>query len=143
MKSDTSPPPILIVDDNEDDVLLLSRRLKAAGVKNPLVHFRTGGDAFLYLKELCAPTPPRALPLLMFLDINMQGLSGFDVLLWTRQQQPLAPMKIFMMSGANEEFDAQIATKLGADEFLAKFPATAELAGLLAPLFGSPSSSAR
>lgn len=139
MKADTSPPPILIVDDNEDDVLLLSRHLKATGIKNPLVHFRTGGDAFLFLKQFCEPASQRnPLPVLMFLDINMQGLSGFDVLLWARQQQPLGGMKIFMLSGANEEWDAQIASKLGADEFLEKFPAPATLAELLAPICALP-----
>lgn len=135
MKADSSLPPLLIVDDNEDDVILLTRLLKRAGVKNPLVHCRTGGDAFLYLKKFCEPAGARtSLPVLMFLDINMQGLSGFDVLLWARQQQPLAAMKIFMLSGANEEWDAQIAAKLGADEFLEKFPEPAVFAELVGPI---------
>lgn len=122
----------MVVDDNDDDVMLLSRHLKAAGIKNPVLHFRNGGDAFMYLKQFCAPTPSRTpLPAVMFLDVNMQGLSGFDVLVWARQQSALERLKIFMLSGANELWDAQIAAKLGADHYLEKFPDPTELRDLL------------
>lgn len=126
----------MVVDDDDDDVTLLAQRLKVAGIKNPLLHFRTGGDAFLYLRQFCLP-PPGArkppLPVAMFLDINMQGLSGFDVLIWARQQPAFRGLKIFMLSGAKEEWDEQIAAKLGADVFLEKFPEPAVFQELLAP----------
>ena len=135
MKSDTLLAHVMVVDDNDDDVLLLTRHLKAAGIKNPVLHFRNGGDAFMYLKQFCGAAPTRTnLPVVMFLDVNMQGLSGFDVLVWARQQPALEPLKIFMLSGANELWDAQIAAKLGADHYLEKFPDTLELRDLLAGL---------
>ncbi len=133
MKADTLLPPVMVVDDDDNDVLLLTRHLKTAAVKNPVLHFRNGGDAFMFLKQFCEPSPPRALlPVAMFLDVNMQGLSGFDVLVWARQQPQLEELKIFMLSGANELFDAQIATKLGADQYLEKFPAPTVLKELIA-----------
>ena len=133
MKSDTLLPHVMVVDDNDDDVLLLTRHLKAAGIKNPVLHFRNGGDAFMYLKQFCGVAPSRAkLPVVMFLDVNMQGLSGFDVLVWARQQPALEQLKIYMLSGANELWDSQIAAKLGADHYLEKFPDPLELRDLLA-----------
>jgi CheY-like chemotaxis protein len=135
MKADTLLPPVLVVDDDDDDVHLLARRLKTAGVTNPILHFRDGGSAYVYLKDLCHPSPaPENLPSVMFLDVNMEGLSGFDVLIWTRQQASLQQMKIFMLSGSNEIWDAQIAAKLGANEYLEKFPEPAALRALLAPV---------
>jgi CheY-like chemotaxis protein len=132
MIPDPSLPPIMIVDDDEDDMLLLARRLQAAGVRNRLLNFRNGGEAFLFLKPFCPPAESRGkLPAIMFLDVNMPGLSGFDVLAWVRQQPALANMKVFMLSGANEAWDAQIATKLGADEYLLKFPPAESLTALL------------
>lgn len=132
MKADYLPAPIVIVDDNEDDTLLLTRNLRSAGVRNPVLQFRNGGDAFLFLKKFCdTPGQRGGLPALMFLDVNMQGLSGFDVLAWARQQPALERMKIFMVSGANEIWDAQIAAKLGADDYLEKFPDAAALKDLL------------
>lgn len=122
----------MVVDDDDDDVVLLTRHLRTAGIKNPVLHFRDGGDAFVFLKQFCIPNRTKTrLPLAMFLDVNMQGLSGFDVLVWARQQPALEPMKIYMLSGANELWDAQIAAKLGADQYLEKFPEPAVLRDLL------------
>jgi DNA-binding response OmpR family regulator len=140
MKADTMHPPVMIVDDNEDDSMLLVRHLKSAGVKNPLLQFRNGGDAFMFLKQFCDSGGTNAqLPVVMFLDINMQGLSGFDVLVWARKQSALDKMRIYMLSGANELWDAQIAAKLGADEFLEKFPEPATFRELLSPVCALPS----
>lgn len=139
MKADTLLPPIMIVDDNEDDATLLIRHLKSAGVKNPLLQFRNGGDAFMFLKQFCTDEGTNArLPVVMFLDINMHGLSGFDVLVWARKQPILDSMKIYMLSGANEDWDAQIAAKLGADEFLEKFPEPVAFRELLSPVCALP-----
>lgn len=138
MKPDGLLPPVMIVDDSDDDALLASRCLKAAGLKNPLLHFRSGGDAFMFLKQFCPPqTTNSQPPFLMLLDVNMDGLSGFDILLWTRQQPQFKDLKIFMLSGVNEEWDAQIAAKLGADEYLEKFPEPAVIAGLLSDVLTS------
>ncbi|MEO5957902.1 MAG: response regulator [Opitutaceae bacterium] len=132
MKPDSSLPPLMIVEDDEDDMLLLARRLQSAGVKNTLLHFPNGGEAFMFLKHFCPPEKTAdPLPCLMFLDVNMPGLSGFDILAWTRQQPALAAIKIFVLSGASEEWDAKIAAKLGADEYLTKFPEPAVLSDLL------------
>jgi CheY-like chemotaxis protein len=143
MKADTLLPHVMVVDDNDDDVLLLTRHLKAAGIRNPVLHFRNGGDAFMFLKKFCPPVSTRTQPpVVLFLDVNMQGLSGFDVLVWARQQPALQPIKIFMLSGANELWDAQIAAKLGADHYLEKFPDPAELRDLLSSVCTVPDSTA-
>jgi CheY-like chemotaxis protein len=137
-----SVQPLLIVDDDEDDVLLLARRLRQVGIKNTQLHFKNGGDAFMFLKHFCPPEKcADPLPCVMFLDVNMPGLSGFDVLIWARQQPALAAMKIFMLSGANEKWDAQIAAKLGADEYLLKFPEADALTALMATARASPARS--
>lgn len=133
MKSSEPLPSFMVVDDDEDDVLLLASLLKKAGIKNPLLQFRNGGDAFIFLKQFCPPEATQIqLPALMFLDINMPGLSGFDVLVWARQEAAMENLKIVILSGANEEWDAQIAKKLGADQYLLKFPKPDELASLIA-----------
>lgn len=136
MKADTLLPPVMVVDDNDDDVQLLTRQLKTAGVKNPILHFRDGSDAYVYLKQLSESTAPAKpargrRPAVVFLDVNMGGLSGFDVLLWTRRQPALKELKIYMLSGAREIFDAEIAAKLGADDYFEKFPEPAMLRALL------------
>lgn len=132
MKPDRALPPLMMVDDDPNDALLFARRLKEAGIHNPLLHFRNGGDAFMYLKQFCTGEKPvEQRPCLMFLDVNMPSLSGFDVLAWARQQPALRGLRIVMVSGATEPWDSKIAAKLGADGYFMKFPDAAKLGSLL------------
>ena len=132
MKSDRALPPLMMVDDDQNDALLFARRLQEAGIRNPLLHFRNGGDAFMFLKRFCdEPKTAEPRPCLVFLDVNMPNLSGFDVLAWARQQPALRGLKIVMLSGATEPWDAKIAAKLGADGYLVKFPEATKLARML------------
>ncbi|WP_158277449.1 response regulator [Opitutus sp. ER46] len=133
MKTDRALPPLMMVDDDQDDAVIFARRLKDAGVPNPLLHFRNGGDAFMFLKQFCVgEKPPESRPCLMFLDVNMPNLSGFDVLAWARLQPALRGMKIIMLSGATEPWDSKIAAKLGADGYLTKFPDPMKLKKVIA-----------
>ncbi len=123
----------MMVDDDQNDAMMFVRRLKDAGVENPVLHFRNGGDAFVYLKQFCTgDRSPELCPCMMFLDVNMPNLSGFDLLAWARQQPALRSMKIIMLSGATEPWDAKIAEKLGADDYLMKFPDRHRLADIVA-----------
>ncbi len=123
----------MMVDDDHDDALIFTRQLKHAGLPNPVLHFPNGGDAFIYLKQFCVGEKPLdQRPCLVFLDVNMPNLSGFDILAWARQQPALEGMKIIMLSGATEPWDAKIAEKLGADDYLMKFPEPEALSDLLA-----------
>lgn len=132
MKPDHALPPLMMVEDDQNDALIFARRLKEAGVPNPLLHFRNGGDAFMFLKQFCdGAKPAEQRPCMVFLDVNMPSLSGFDVLAWARQQPALQGMKIIMLSGATEPWDAKIAAKLGADDYLMKFPDATKLATVL------------
>ena len=132
MKADRALPPLIMVDDDQNDAVLFTRRLKEAGVANPLLHFRNGGDAFMFLRQFCVGEKPLdQRPCLVFLDVNMPNLSGFDVLAWARQQPALHGMKIIMLSGATEPWDAKIAEQLGADGYLVKFPPANELSAVL------------
>lgn len=132
MRPETALPPLVMVDDDTNDATLFVRRLKDAGVPNPVLHFRNGGDVFMYLKEFCdGKRAVEQRPRLIFLDVNMPSLSGFDVLAWARQQPALQGMKIIMLSGATEPWDSRIAAKLGADGYLMKFPSPEKLAAVL------------
>ncbi len=133
MNPDALLTPLMIVDDSANDVTLLAHRLQEAGVRNTLLNFRNAEEAFKFLKPYLMPGKiDDRLPCAMFLDVNLPGPSGFHLLTWMRQQPAFAQMKIFVLSGAGEPSDAQIAITFGANKYFRKFPEPAELARLLA-----------
>jgi DNA-binding response OmpR family regulator len=58
----------------------------------------------------------------VILDIKMQGLSGFDVLSWVRNQQQFSRLHVIILSGSSLEEDRVEAAQLGADAYFAKTP---------------------
>ena len=129
-------PPILIVDDTDDDVFLLKHALQALGVKNRHVVFSDGTEVLTYLKGVCAMAhddgPP--LPAMMFLDLRMPRVGGFEVLEWIGEQPELSDLPVVVLSTSTLEADQQKSLALGAVAYLIKYPKPSDLATLLAPL---------
>lgn len=114
--------PILLLDDSHEDLFLTKRMLARAGLQNPIVTIDVGEEALSYLKAATLPQVSELRPLVMFCDVKMPGLSGFDVLKWIRDQPALAGMPVYMLSGADLESDRATARTLGAAGYLVKFP---------------------
>jgi two-component SAPR family response regulator len=64
--------PIIIIDDDEDDKEILEEILREFDLKNKLVWFNNCKDAYGYLKSTSEQ------PFLIFSDVNLPGLTGFD-----------------------------------------------------------------
>jgi CheY-like chemotaxis protein len=126
----TLSPAICLVDDNPDDLFFTRRLLERAGVRDPLLTFSSGRDALTYLLDVAARhhEPGWHLPRAIILDGNMPGLDGFDVLCTVRSLPLFNRVKIVMLSGSRKPDDPRRASDLGADAYLAKFPAADELA---------------
>src|SRR5262249_52052648 len=118
----------LLVDDNEDDVFFMRRAFKDAQLKNELRVVNSGEEAIEYLSN-SGPfsnrekNPP---PDLVFLDLKMPGLDGFEVLSWIRQNQRLS-VPVAVLTSSPEDSDRKRAGALGADCYLLKPPTQAML----------------
>jgi len=91
---------ILLVDDNEADNIFHSRAIKKAEVCEH-VEIATGGEEALNYIEKCAGVSlPK--PDLIFLDINMPGMSGFEFLEEYGKLDPKLKSKIvvFMLTSS-------------------------------------------
>lgn len=119
MKAERELSPILFVDDEDEDFFLVYRLLKTSGVKNPVARLAHGADAIQFLRRECSSARR---PWLIFLDVKMPQISGFDVLAWIRARPEFAGAKVIMLSNSEFEADMCRAARLGADEFLKKFP---------------------
>ena len=127
---------ILIVDDNEDDIFALKRAIKKANLPNPLQVVRHGQEAVDYLSATGRfsdrATFPQ--PILIFLDLKMPFLGGFEVLAWIRAQPALRHVVVVILTGSDELKDHQRAYALGARSYLVKPPSPTDLQQLMQSL---------
>lgn len=122
-------PQILIADDDEDDRFILRRTLEKADVHNPVVVFDDGDDLLDFLGDrMSAP------PCLLFLDLNMPRMTGFDVLSALRQRG-LGGIATVVVSGSARDEDRDRAKALGACGYLVKFPPPTQLAEIVQVMF--------
>lgn len=124
---------ILIVDDNDDDVFALQRALKKTATANPQQIVTNGREAVAYLagSGRYAERATYPLPFLVFLDLKMPLMDGFEVLGWLREQAHLNQIVVIVLTGSDELKDHQRAYALGARSYLVKPPSPADLQQIL------------
>ncbi len=127
------PETILIVDDNEDDIFALKRVLKKANILNPHHVAKHGHEAFDYLSGpgAFADRQKYPLPCIVFLDLQLPLMNGFEILSWVGQQPELADIVVVVLSGSDEVKDHQRAYALGARSYLVKPPTAEDLTRLI------------
>lgn len=111
---------ILLVEDNDDDLFFFRRLISKAGLRSSLAVSTDGQDAIDHLRQqIVSDTPPR----LVFLDLKLPLLGGFEVLQWIRSQSALARTVVVALSSSSEARDVRQAYALGAQGYLVKYPA--------------------
>ena len=113
---------ILHIDDSEDDRFLFKRAWQRAGVHLALVSLASGEQCIDYLAGNgdYADRAMYPLPCMVFLDLKMNGTSGFDVLQWIRNQPFLQHLVVILYSSSNHSNDVQRGMGLGANAFVTK-----------------------
>ena len=122
--SDVFGTSILLVEDNEDDVFVMKRALKLAQITNPLQIATDGQMAVDYLSGAgeFADREKYPLPFIVFLDLKLPYVHGFEVLAWMRRQPQLDSIVVIVLTSSAEERDHQRAYYLGARSYLVKPP---------------------
>ena len=110
----TSLRPILLVEDNLRDIELTLAAWKRNHVANQIVVARHGGEALDYLlrrgefQERAAGNP-----VVVFLDLNMPKLNGFEVLAWMQKHATSTFPLVITLSYSHLESDIRRAYDLG------------------------------
>ncbi|MEW6157331.1 MAG: response regulator [Verrucomicrobiota bacterium] len=115
---------ILLVEDNEDDVFSMKRALRKGQIANPLQVVTDGQQAVDYLAGTgsYADRNRFPLPFIIFLDLKLPCLDGFEVLSWMRQQRTLDGIVVVVLTSSAESRDHERAYALGARSYLIKPP---------------------
>jgi CheY-like chemotaxis protein len=105
---------ICLIDDDPDHVTIISRAIREMDGETAV---KTLSDGALALDWLQAA---EQLPDLILLDINMPGLSGFDVLARLKRDERLRRVPVVMLTSSDLTADVARAYELGASGYISK-----------------------
>jgi len=114
--------PILYVDDEPDDIFFMVRACKRAGLEEPIETVNQGSEAIAYLSGTGKYSNRLRYPMprLVLLDLNIPGISGFEILKWIRSTPAVSRLPVLVLTSSNQEADVRRAHTLGANGYLVK-----------------------
>ncbi|MDF2436026.1 MAG: putative two-component system response regulatory protein [Bacteroidota bacterium] len=109
------PKSILFVDDDEDDLNFITSAFTNLGIQNSLHTFNTGKELMEALMEGKAGNP-----CLIILDLNLQGLSGLEILDSLRKNNNYSKIPVVILSTSSTVEDIRKAISKGAVDYIPK-----------------------
>lgn len=106
-------PKLLIVDDEAYIRLLIEQALEE--LEDEGVELLTAANGEEALEIIKAEKPQ-----LVFLDVMMPKMSGFDVCQAVKRELGLTDVYIIMLTAKGQEFDKQRGEEVGADTYMTK-----------------------
>jgi len=111
------PASIMLVEDSEGDIYIFKRAIRDAKIMNEVLVCRDGKEALAYLFD---DKNKDRLPGIIFADINMPLVSGFEVLKKVKSEDTLAKIPVVMLTISQEEEDIIRSYDYGAVSFITK-----------------------
>jgi CheY-like chemotaxis protein len=105
----------LLIDDDHDDQLVFSLAIQDVNKSILCIHVDDGYQALKILEG-----DPGFIPDLIFLDLNLPGISGFDCLTKVKQNPKLAHIPVIIYTTSDREEDIAKTKQLGALGFITK-----------------------
>ncbi len=105
----------LLADDDRDDAELFEEALSDLKPPVRLKHVSDGKAVFQFLTDKSNPKPD-----LIFLDLNMPEMSGWQCLAKLKNDMDLREIPVIMYSTSTNPRDREIASELGAVGFVTK-----------------------
>jgi CheY-like chemotaxis protein len=119
-------PRILLIDDDDDDQFIFLAALEEILPANYCHISNNAPEAFQYLNA------GAEMPDLLFLDLNMPLMNGFEFLLILKSDPRFSPIPVIIFSTSDNPKDKDQAKDLGASQFITK---TADIQLLKGDLF--------
>jgi CheY-like chemotaxis protein len=129
-KNKRIPEFIVLADDDADDRLIFSEALETVDSSIELLTINGGEELLEYLRN-----EKNKLPQLIFLDLNMPRVNGFDCLRQIRADERLANLCVIIYSTSNQFKDIMETLNNGANLYFSKPNDLKELSGRLQQIF--------
>ncbi|PAW67142.1 MAG: hypothetical protein B9S34_06150 [Opitutia bacterium Tous-C1TDCM] len=111
-------PTILIADDDEGHAILIRENLEAAGLPNPILHFRDGQAILDFFARL--PSADLPATYLVLLDIRMPKVDGIEVLRRLKADPELCKLPVIMLTTTDDTREVERCYELGCNVYIQK-----------------------
>jgi two-component system response regulator len=111
---------ILLVEDNPNDQLLARRAWKKHGINSEIVVASDGAEAVAYLFGTTRAPTAGTVPTVIFLDLKLPKLDGFEILKRVREDTRTRLVPVVVLTSSSEEKDIARCYALGANSFICK-----------------------
>lgn len=109
------PNEILLVEDSDVDAMIFERALRHIGsTDTTVVRKNNGEDALEYIHGTDTT------PTIIFLDLNMPIMNGFEFLEERTQSPELSRIPVIVYSSSNNKIEIDRCHSLSASEFIVK-----------------------
>jgi two-component system response regulator len=113
---------LLLVEDDPNDAEVARRAFRRCGMGDRVIFARDGEEALDYVygcREEDAEDG-RAIPRVIFLDLKLPGMNGWDVLRSLRADARTKDIPVVIVSSSNRESDVRESYRAGANSFVVK-----------------------
>lgn len=110
---------ILLVEDNPDDITITKRAFEKGKIKNELNVVKSGEEALNFLCQK-GEYKGASIPGLILLDLNLPGVSGYEVLEKIKENEKLRRIPVIILTVSNHEKDIMKTYDLGANNYITK-----------------------
>lgn len=110
---------ILLVDDDEDCRLIIRDTIESSNFRSGVFEVSSGEEALAFTHRQ-SPFENAPIPDLIYLDIEMTGLNGIEVLKKLREDIRTKKIPIVMMTGMDDDQNKTLATQYGANSYCLK-----------------------
>lgn len=119
--SEVPPAEVLLVEDDPTEVAVARRAFRKAELARLRV-LRDGAEALaaLHLDDVEPADDAPMRPQVIFLDLRMPKVDGFEVLRAIRSAEHTREIPVVVVSSSSREDDVREAYRLGANSFLVK-----------------------
>lgn len=116
---------VLVAEDNEDHRFLTIRALRdVKGVRIDVDGVKDGEEALAYVRRQ-GRYAGKSLPHVMFLDLRMPKVNGFEVLERMKTDPDLSCIPVVVLTSSDQAEDVDVAYRLGTNSYVTK-PGTTE-----------------
>jgi two-component system response regulator len=112
--------PVLLVEDDPDEIAVALRALHRAGIDVEVEVASDGLEALEALGIEPAADPRSRSPRVVFLDLKMPRIDGWEVLRRIREHPPTADVPVVVLSSSDRAEDVARSYRLGANSFVQK-----------------------